>query len=178
MILVIVGISSCHTTSIHCSFGKISVRIIVVSYYLVPFFIRDRSQFRLPVIGILQRKFSIISHFDCKGRFIPGTIIAVILDYIFIFCQLCRLFCHLSGHIIIDKASIVLCCYIPIGIVGIGMYRLFPRFLFLCHHLRQTVLVIIGVFLGVSIFVNRLREVAVGIIGISLRPALRIGIGY
>ena len=177
MVLVIIDIVSCHTISIHRSFCKISIGIIAVSYYLAPLFIGDRGQFRLPIIGILQGKFGILSHFDCKGRLIPRTIIGVILDYILILSQLGCLFCHPPGHIIIGKSSVVLCCHIPIGIIGIGMSGFFPRLFLFCHHLRQTVLVIIGAFLCVSVFIYCFGQVTVDIISIGLRPALRIGIG-
>lgn len=154
------------------SLGQVAVGVVGISCYFASCFVGDSGQSGLSIIVIMQGKFGIIPHFYGKSRFIPYTVIGVILDHILVLGQFCRFSCDLSGGVIIDKSGVVLCGYIPIGIVGITMFRLFPCLFFFCDPLCKTVLIIVGVFLGVAVFVYGFGEVAVYIISIGFSSAL------
>ena len=96
------------------------------------------------------------------------------LNHVLVLGQFGGLAGNLPGYIPIGKSGAVLGFHVPIGIVSIGMGGLFPCLLFFCHHLRQAVLVVIGVFQGVAILIYRFGEVAVFIIRIALPSSLRV----
>ena len=153
MVLVIIGVGGSHFIPWHGSLRQVPIRIIRVCHHRAALPVGNRSQSGLPVIVILQGKFCIIPHPYGKGRFISGAVIIVVFDHILMFRQFCGFLCNLSRCIVIGKGGAVLCRHIPIGIVGIGMFRFFPCLFFFCHHLRQAVLVIVGILLCVAVLI-------------------------
>ena len=176
VVLVIISISSSHVVPWHGSLGQISIHIIGISHYLIALFIGNGDQFGFPIIGIAEGKFCFPTHCHIKGGLIVGTVISIILNNVLILGEFGCLTGNLPGYVSISKSSAVLGFHIPIGIVSICMGGLFPGLLFLCHHLRQTVLIVIGVFQSIAVLVYCFRQVAVHIIGIGFPPAFRVSI--
>ena len=57
------------------------------------------------------------------------------------------------------------------------MPGLLPCFFLFCYHLRQTILVVVGIFQGVAVLIHGFGQVAVYIIGVGFFPAFRVSIG-